>query len=455
MKKFAAVLMALMMTTAMAACGGNTSSGGKEQVASGTSVAGLSLGSQPVELTFWHSMSDENGALLEQLVKQFNDTKGKELNITVNPVYQGKYSDATTKLKAVLTSGDAAALPDVMQMDATAKILYAQSGHAYTLDRLLADHPDFNAASIYESLVNNWTYQNVRLGLPFAASTTVTYYNKTLLDAAGAGAPSTLADIAALKTKLNGKVTNVYTCLPNSASLNNWVQQLGGKLLDQDNGTLGNSSKLTAATDGTLKTFLTEWKALYQSGALENADTTTTDAFVSGQTALMTGSTSSLSSVINKVGSRFEVGVCNFPLVNASAKVGATSSGSALMAFDKGDGLKMLAAWEFMQYLTGAEVQAQWSTGTGYLPVNTGTEQIQSYRDYVAKMPQFTVGVQQLAATPAAFTSVTIGPAADFYYAVQNNVSEMLTKDLSVEDTIANMTGELEGILNQYNQANS
>lgn len=454
MKKFFAVLLALTMVASLAACGSSPAGNDTQQPSCNTPVSGLTLGSEPVEITFWHSMSDTSGTLLEQLVQRFNETTGKELQIIVKTVYQGKYSDGTTKLKAVLTSGDVAALPDVMQMDATAKILYAESGYAYNYDRLLADHTDFKADSLYQSLVKNWEYKDVQLGMPFAASTTVTYYNKTLLDSVGAAAPQTLGDIANLAEKLKGKVTDVYTCLPNSASLNNWIQQLGGKLLDKDNGILGNASALTCAGDGTLQTFLTEWKALYASGALNNADTTTTDPFVAGQTALMSGSTSSLRSVLDKVGDRFEVGVCYFPRVNEAASVGVTSSGSALMAFDKGDGLKMLVSWELMKYLTSAEVQAEWSEGTGYLPVNTGVEEIPSYQEFIQKTPQFEVGVEQLLATPM-FTSVTIGPAADFYYAVQNNISEMLTEDLSVEDTIANMTEELEGMLAEYNRANS
>lgn len=451
MKKFTALLLALMLVLALAACGNTPAK--PETPAGNTDVSGAVLGSAPVEITFWHSMSDTSGELLEQLVQQFNETVGKENQITVKSVYQGKYSDATTKLKAVLTADTVSELPDVMQMDATAKILYAESSYAYTLDRILADHPDYRVDQLFQSLLNNWTYKNVGLGMPFAASTTVTYYNKTLFDSIGAAAPETFEDIAALGKEPFGAGITVYAALPNSASLNNWIQQLGGKLLDQDNGTLGNASALTCAGDGTLSTFLTAWKALDQSGALSNVDTTTTDAFVAGQTAIITTSTSNLRSVLDKVDGRFEVGVSNFLRVNEEANVGATSSGSAVMAFDKGDAMKMQAAWAFMQYLTSAEVQAVWAEGTGYLPVNTGAEEIPSYQQFLTELPQFSVGVQQQLAM-GMFTSVTIGPSADFYYAVQNNISEMLGSDLSVEDTIANMTEELEGMLYEYNRAN-
>lgn len=452
MKKLLAVLLALMMTAALAACGKEPAPNPEHPPE--TDVSGAKLGEEPVEITFWHSMSEDAGERIDSLVKTFNETVGAENKVTVTAVYQGKYSDATTKLRAVLATQKPEDLPDVMQMDATAKILYAESGRAYTFDRILADHPDYDEEQIYEGLRKNWTYRDVKLGIPFAASTTVLYYNKTVLDAAGVKAPETLADIAALAGKLPAGV-GAYSDLPNSASMNNWIQQLGGKTFDLDNGTLGGAAKLTAAGDGTLLTFLKEWKALYESGALNNSGSANTDAFVAGRTALMTGSTSALGGILQKVNGSFEVGVAYFPRVNEKAKVGATSSGSALMAFDRGDALKMKAAWCFMQFMTSPEMQASFAGSTGYLPVNKATAEEKSYKELLTVTPQFGVGVQQLAETDPGFTSVTVGPAADIYYAVQNNISEMLESELSPEDTVLHMQEELEGILAAYNRANS
>ena len=50
--------------------------------------------------------------------------------------------------------------------------------------------------------------------------------------------------------------------------------------------------------------------------------------------------------------------------------------------------------------------------------------------------------------------SVTVGPAKDFYYAIQNHVSDMLTQNLSPEETAALMADELNGLLQQYSKAN-
>ena len=51
--------------------------------------------------------------------------------------------------------------------------------------------------------------------------------------------------------------------------------------------------------------------------------------------------------------------------------------------------------------------------------------------------------------------SVTVGPAADFYYTIQDLITEMLDSDLSPEETAESMEEELNGLLAQYLRANS
>ena len=50
--------------------------------------------------------------------------------------------------------------------------------------------------------------------------------------------------------------------------------------------------------------------------------------------------------------------------------------------------------------------------------------------------------------------SVTVGPSADFYYAIMNDISDMLDSDLSVEETVRLMADDLNGMLAQYARAN-
>ena len=413
---------------------------------------------EKTHIVFWHSMTDAAGALVEKYVADFNATIGEQLGIEVEAVFQGTYADATTKLNGILSSGNTEALPHVMQMDATGKISYANSGVAYTVDDMLADAPDTDLSSLMAAAVANWNYAGVQLGLPFATSTTVMYYNKTLLDAAGVSAPETFADIAALKAALPEKTAEgndlvIYACVPNTPTLANWLGQLGSYVVDNNNGSEGRAEKLDCIENGALETFLTEWKALYASGALEN-NSGSADAFIAGQQLLLTGSSSNITSNIAKIDGRFEMGVTNYPKVNADASFGATVSGSCLVMFNKGDAANA-ASRELVKYLTSAEVQADFGKGTGYIPSNSAALDTEVYQELLAANAAYAVGIQQLSETPAAMRSVTVGPSADFYYGIQNCIMDMLEDDMSAEEAVELFEDELGGLLTQYAKANS
>lgn len=73
---------------------------------------------------------------MDKYIEEFNSTN--EYGITVNAVYQGQYSDASTLLKAIISGGNFEELPDLMQLDATGKMTYYNSGKAFTVDQAVA-----------------------------------------------------------------------------------------------------------------------------------------------------------------------------------------------------------------------------------------------------------------------------------------------------------------------------
>lgn len=429
MKKITALLLSLMLLLPVAGCAADA----------------------PLTLTFWHCMTENAGVMLEEQVKIFNDTLGKENGIRVQAVYQGAYTDATTKMNNMLSSSQESLLPDVMQMDATGKVNYLSSGAAYTVDQAVLDGLDISA--LLPAALGNWQLNGVQLGVPFATSTTVMYYNKTLLQQKGAQVPETFRDIAALAPVFAEDNISVYADLPNTPSLANWLGQLGSFLTDNENGNTGSATALSCVENGALLTFLTEWKSLYQSGALENA-AGSLERFAAGQIVFICASSSKAAGLRDAIGDRFEMGIAQFPRVNEEAMKGSTASGSCLVMFDKGDDQLKKAARLFVSYMTGAPVQANVAVATGYIPANGDSISDAAYQALLQEFPDYSVSLLQLTETPGSMRSVTVGPAKDFYYAIQNNVSDMLTYDLTPEETVSLLETELNGLLYQYNLAN-
>ena len=406
---------------------------------------------ETTRIVLWHSMSEEAGALMDKYVQEFNDTVGKEQGIQVEAVFQGTYAEAVTKMNGMLMNGQLDALPDVMQLDATGKVSFAAAENAYTVDAALAEHPEADLSGILAPALTNWQLSGAQLGLPFATSTTVTYYNKTALEAAGFAAPETLTDIGKMAALAADGVT-VYACVPNTPTLANWLGQLGSDLVDNHNGTEGTATALDCVENGALAEFLTAWKDLYATGALANANAST-DEFVAGRQLIMTSSSSSIASLLGRIGEAFELGVSGYPRVNDNAAAGATVSGSCLVMFDHGEA-RRAAAWALTGYLTSADVQADFARGTGYLPANAAAAESEAWQALIAEYPQYQVGLEQLMATPDTMRSVTVDPSADFYYAIMNDISDMLDSDLSVEETVEILGDDLNGMLEQYLRAN-
>ena len=422
MKKILAVMLALVMVLSMAAC---TSDETAETAV--VEPQEWILGSEPVTITFWNCASDTDAELMEKYVENFN--ANNEYQITVKSIYQGQYSDATTAMKTIISAENYAELPDVMQLDATGKVAYFDSGKAFTADDAAIAY-GIDTTPYVEGALGNWQFSGKQLGMPFATSTTITYYNMDLLKAAGLDAVC-------------------YQDIPNTPSLANWLGQMGSYVVNNSNGADATATELDCIENGALAAFLTEWKAMYDAGALVN-EGSNKDAFIAGNVAIMTNSSSNINSNLEKVNGAFEMGVGPFLRVNEDAAAGATVSGSCLVMFDSGEELRKQASAEFVKYLTGAEVQADYAANTGYIPANKEAMESEAYQALLAEQPLYGVGFEQLSNTPTSMRSVTVGPSADFYYGIMNGASGMLTDGLTVEEAVAGMAESLQALLDEY-----
>ena len=122
----------------------------------------------------------------------------------------------------------------------------------------------------------------------------------------------------------------------------------------------------------------------------------TRSAFSSGKVAMYLDSSAGLTGIINN--SKFNVGTAFIP--NESGVFnGSVIGGASLWITDSKDDSKEQAAWDFVKYAVSKEVQAQWSTKTGYFPVNKLSYATETMKAYMEKTPQFKVVVDELKAT--------------------------------------------------------
>ncbi len=444
MKKIASTMLLLALSLSLV-----FAQGSQEKASSS-----VELGSEPVTITFWHCASDDAGLLMDKYIKDFNENN--QYKITVNAIYQGQYSDATTLMKTIISAENYKELPDMMQLDATGKVDYYNSGKAFTIDDAVKEFNDDVKGDYVEAALGNWQFKGTQLGLPFASSTTITFYNADLLTLAGWDhCPDTFQDVIALKKDMEkaGLSAATYGTVPSTPTLANWLGQLGSYVVNNSNGSESTATKLDCIDNGALKTFLTEWKAMYDNGAVMN-QSLSVNQFINGEVAIVTNSSSNVNAILEKVNGKFNVGASTFLRVNDSASYGATVAGSCLVMFDSSDSLKKKATWEFMKYLTGKDVQTDFAINTGYIPSNKASVQTEEYQTLLASNPMYKVGPEQLEKTPSSMRSVTVGPSADFYYGIMNGVSDMLKNNSSVDDALTSIATNLQGLLDQYARNN-
>jgi len=354
-----------------------------------------------------------------------------------------------------------------MQIDATGITDYIATEFAFTVSDALARDPDYNLNQILEVPLRAWNFNGVQLGMPFNSSTTVMYYNRTMLEAAGITyAPTTFAEINEATNRLTetnqaGRELTTFAQIPNTVLLANWIGQLPGQneadasyLVNNRNGRDAMATHLVCDYEGTLELFLTAWQDMYNLGALRNQSDGLREMFLAEQLVFFTGSTAMMTSLLTQIDGRFELGCTYFPRIHENANFGATISGAAMFMFDKGDDDMLLASWELLKYLASPDVQARFSVATGYFPINRYSYYSELYLDYLARYPQMEVATRQVSITSPDMVGVIVGPSRDFFLEIQNQVSNMISNRADPADTAISMANALNGLLEVYVAAN-
>ena len=394
------------------------------------------------KVIIWHSAQGSNAEVFEEIAQTFNDTIGKDRNIEIEAIYQGKANDVLTSVNAASGTGN---LPDIAMMDATAATDMNHSQYLVTVDKLGIDTSDILACGI-----SSYTSENGLLALPFNASALLYYYNKTLYDSVGVSAPRTLDDMVEVARKTGSKDVAAFAGVPATFELSTLIGAQNGLsyMLNNRNGHDGAATEVLFGKEGTYKAFLEKWKTVYDTGFYSPITSGVTAEFTSGRCAAMLASSSNLASVINSVSGEFEVGVAKDPMVNEQATGGTVISGGALFSFTDSQAVKTV-----LEYLISPDVQAKWSEATGYVPVNTKAYETEAYKSFLEKNPLYKVAIDSLLESNPGLANVWVPSAYSIYYSFQSNIADVLNgKD--IDTAVADMVGIVESAIASYSAQN-
>ena len=376
MKKLISFLAVVLLAVSFAFAGGSA-----EQATTSESSDVVTTISNPITIEFWHSFSgDVQLPVIEGLVKEFNDTVGKEKGITVVPVAQGSGPQLYSKVIGAIKAGDvpAVAMTKVIYNEdyVTADASVDLTPYINDSEVGITDFDDFFPAFQEESM--GYSKEGI-YSLPLAKNVDVVYYNADFFAENGLVPPRTWDELEVVAQKiydLTGRAAFGYDNL--SYLFQNLCYQYGGAYTN-------NKGDLLFLEDNAWLEGVTNYADKVWSGIWRTAGE---DYFFSGpfarQTIMMYVGGTVESTYINMKGPEFKWSAAPIPQANPEDPH-ALSYDHVIAALSL-DGYteETYAAWEFIKFITSTEASLKITTGTAYMATRNSVLETEEYKTFIA-----------------------------------------------------------------------
>lgn len=339
--------------------------------------------SKPVTIEFWHPISNEaHVEILNKLIDDFNNGRGKELGITVNSTFQGSSADLYNNVMGALKAKNA---PDVALATPQYTAEYLQTDYIVNLDPYIND-PDIGISDwddIFEgfrsegsSYVKEGTYS-----IPIHKSAEILYYNKKFFEENSLTVPTTWDEMVEVSQKIydiTGKPAFGWDNL--WSAMMTLTLQNGGKYADAN-------GEVFFAEDPTITKQVVEfYKEQVKKGIWR---TTNEDKFFSGPFANeiipMYIGVSVEAAYINQKSDTIQWSAAPIPQKDPNNTFARTDGHCIEIMSMNGDQERIYAAFEFVKYMTSYEANLATAMGSGYLPIRQSVIDSKEYQDYLAQ----------------------------------------------------------------------
>ncbi|MDU6853216.1 MAG: extracellular solute-binding protein [Zhenhengia sp.] len=411
------------------------------------------------QITYWHSMDGIFGEIVNKQVEAFNSTIGQEKNIVVTPVFQNW--PGTEALTAAMSTDDVKNMPDVIQLyGESVSLIRDYKRTVWAEDYITSADSTVKKEDLIPNTISSHSIEGKMIGVPYTSSALMMYYNKTYFDQAGiTDVPTTIAQMAEIMPTLVEKTDAEYglNVRVDQFELENWIATQGTEgsyFGNNESGHNGHMTELEADKNGTLMNFLTEWEKVVGSGAYKATRDSINEEFAAGMHAMVIMTSSRIQTIADLVGDKFEWGIAPIPTVSGEDVGGAYPSGSGLYMLDRDDEAKKAAAWEFVQFMISPEAQVMWLDGTGYVPVNTKTVELDAYKAAIEKEPRLNAPLETLQNTPATVVPAFCPNSSTVGSVIKDAMMAFGTGAANKDQTYTAIVDGITQAMNDYYRAN-
>ncbi len=419
----------------VAGCGGSSKSASSTTVPKADTLAkqcpldALTKATKPVNIVYWHAMTQANEDTLKSLTAKYNASQS---DVHVSLVAQGSYDDSLTKFRTVAGTGDA---PDLLQIEDTATQQMIDSQSIVPAQACIAA-ANADVSDIVPRVIQYYSVGKVLYPVPFNVSNPVFYYNKVSFRNAGLDPekpPTTFAEVAtdAQKLKASGVKYGFYY-KRDPWVLEQFLALNGEAYVNNGNGRVKRATSVLFNTPAA-RTLFGELDTLVSSGVAGTNPASGSSQYdnllsiCSGTNAMTIDTSAALGTAYEVLGgggcaAKVEIGVAPLPGANGA---GGTLVGGAANYIVKGkNSAKIAAAWKFAQYLTTPAVQSAWAAGTGYVPISKESVTSKAIVELWAKRPGYKVAYDQLITGKE--NEATAGPVIGDYQGVRKAITDAL-----------------------------
>jgi sn-glycerol 3-phosphate transport system substrate-binding protein len=353
-----------------------------------------------VEIQWWHSMTGANNTGVNELATRFNASQ-KEYKVV--PVFKGSYPESMTAAIAAFRAGNPPHILQVFEVG-TATMMSAK-GAIVPVAKVMADAKEkFNPKEYLPTVTGYYSDSKGNLlSYPFNSSTVVFYVNKEAFKKAGLDpekAPNTWKEFvaAAEKLKASGQECVYTTGWPAWMHIENFSAWHNVPIGTKQNGMGGIDTQFSINSPLHVR-HITMLADMAKKGLFTYAGRTNQgDAkFTSGECAMFSGSAGAQAGI--RKGAAFDWSMNFIPYhddVKGAPQNSIIGGASLWVMGGKRKPQEYKGVAKFLAFLSQPDIQMQWHTSTGYVPITRAAYDLTRTSGFYKKNPGADLPVRQL-----------------------------------------------------------
>jgi sn-glycerol 3-phosphate transport system substrate-binding protein len=351
------------------------------------------------EIQWWHSMEGANNDKVNELAAKFNASQG---DYKVVPVFKGKYGESMTTAIAAFRAGNAPHLLQVFEVG-TATMMAAK-GAIVPVAKVMADAKEpFDPKAYLPAVAGYYTdSKGNMLSFPFNSSTVMFYVNKDAFKKAGLDpekAPKTWKEFgsAAEKLKAAGQECVYTTGWPSWMHIENFSAWHNVPIGTKQNGMTGFDTVYTINSPLHVR-HLSMLGEMAKKGLFTYAGRTNQAEakFASGECAMMTSSAGAQGTIRRTAKFPWSINFIPYHDDVKGAPQNSIIGGASVWVMGGKKPAEYKGVAKFFAFLSRPEIQMEWHTGTGYVPITMAAYELTRKSGFYDKNPGADMPVKQL-----------------------------------------------------------